>query len=110
MSTTQTHTFHVTTHAAIQLPAVGSKLRQVYDYLRDGRALTPVEAQTNFSTMRLAAHIFELKARGLMHVTTTIKKNDATGTEYASYTESTYQEVLASARKAAEANREAVAA
>lgn len=60
------------------------KAKDILAYLRKRSTITPLVALTTFGTMRLAAHIFDLRKAGF-EIETRMKEDEA-GNEYASYT------------------------
>lgn len=56
--------------------------QQILDYLKQGYALTPLEALNKFGCFRLAAVVFVLKKEGHNITTETVTKNDK---KFASY-------------------------
>jgi hypothetical protein len=67
-------------------PRNGTIIAGVASYLKTGKAITALEAQATFNTMRLASAIEELRNKYGMDIRTDIKVNGGTGKEYASYT------------------------
>jgi hypothetical protein len=67
-------------------PRKGTIIAGVSAYLQTGKAITALEAQATFNTMRLASAIEELRNKYGMDIRTDIKVNPGTGKEYASYT------------------------
>jgi len=60
-----------------------SQESQILAYLKQGGALTPLDALSRFGTMRLAARVFDIKAKGYDIVSTQVKRGEA---EVAMYT------------------------
>lgn len=56
----------------------------ILKYLQAGNTLTPVEAQVNFGSFRLAARIKDLRQKGYP-IVTEVKVNPVTKAKYASY-------------------------
>ena len=57
--------------------------KDILAYLRKRGAITPLTAFSTYGTMRLAAHIFDLRKAGF-EIETAMKEDEA-GNEYASY-------------------------
>ncbi len=59
-----------------------SKCDRIRSWLRDGRAITSVEALNRFGCMRLAARIHEIRQQGLPIITERVQRNGATVARY----------------------------
>lgn len=59
-----------------------SQIKEISQYLRTGKSLTPLEALHLFGCFRLAARVFELRSRGMNIKTTMVEANDK---RFASY-------------------------
>lgn len=61
-----------------------SQKQLIYNYLRSGKSLTPLQALVKFGCFRLGARIYDLKNDGCK-ITMELFKDEETGKRYAKY-------------------------
>ena len=59
-----------------------SQADMILSYLREGNAITPLEALSKFRCLRLGARIYDLKKRGHKIETSLVKDNDKVFAQY----------------------------
>ena len=68
----------------VTMTTEASQASRIFEYMRAGNAITPLDALRLFGCMRLGARIYDLKQRGYV-INTSIVKDKDTGKRYALY-------------------------